>query len=258
MELIEQVKVLYPDFGTTDTAKMLRVRQTTIKKIVDENNLQKRRRIDIDDFYNIEKKEIAYLLGLLWADGSLSRSDNNVSIECNRADMNYFREILDKVGKWSYYNRQRNDREINAKPITNAYICDSLLHKFLVENEYFEKSLKSPYKVTSKIPSNLIRYFLLGMVDGDGCFYFNKKQSARQFILTGTIYQDWTSFERIFNSLDVKCRFIRFSGKKSGYSQLRITNKKDIQKVGDFIYSTIDDDNIGLKRKYDKYKLIIE
>ena len=47
MELIEQVKVLYPDFGTTNTAKMLRVRQTTIKKIVDENNLQKNRRINI-------------------------------------------------------------------------------------------------------------------------------------------------------------------------------------------------------------------
>lgn len=40
MELIEQVKVLYPDFGTKDTTKMLRVRQSTVKKIVDDNNFK--------------------------------------------------------------------------------------------------------------------------------------------------------------------------------------------------------------------------
>ena len=256
MELIEQVKVLYPDFGTTNTAKMLRVRQATIKRIVDENNLKKNRRINIDDFYNIEKKEIVYLLGLIWADGHLSKSDNTLSIECVSEDMLCFKETLDKVGKWSYHHRQRIDERTNTKPIINAYICDSLLHDFLKENDYLEKSLKSPEKIISKIPERLIKYFILGMVDGDGCFYY-KEKCACQFILTGTLYQDWILFDKIFNSIDVKCGLVRFTSKKTGYSQLRVTNKKDIKKIGNFVYSTIDDDNIGLRRKYEKYKQIV-
>lgn len=257
MELIEQIKLLYPKFGTVKTAKILKVRQTTIKRIVDENKLIKNRRILIEEFYNIQKKEISYLLGLLWADGHLSKRNNNLSIECVTDDMLFFKETLDKIGRWSYYNRQRNDEKRNTKPITNAYICDSLLHKFLEDNDYLEKSSKSPNKIIEKIPENLIKYFILGIIDGDGCFYY-KEKCARQFILTGTFDQDWNIFEKIFNSINVKCGFIKRKGKKSGYSQLRVTNKKDIKKIGDFIYSTIDEDYIGLKRKYDKYKLIIE
>ena len=258
MELIEQVKVLYPDFGTKYIAKMLRVRQTTIKKIVDDNNFKliKNRRINIEDFYNIEKKEIVYLLGLIWADGHLSKSNNTLSIECVSDDMLNFKETLDIVGRWSYHHRNRDRNGIKCKSLTNAYICDSLLHNFLEENDYLEKSTKSPERIISKIPERLIKYFILGMIDGDGCFYY-KENCARQFILTGTLNQDWNIFNDIFNSINVKCGLVRFTSKKTGYSQLRVTNKNDIKRIGDFVYSTIKDDNIGLKRKYEKYKQIV-
>ena len=55
----------------------------------------------------------------------------------------------------------------------------------------------------------------------------------------------------------MKCGLVRFTSKKTGYSQLRVTNKNDIRKIGNFVYSTIEDDNIGLKRKYEKYKQIV-
>lgn len=258
MELIEQVKVLYPDFGTKDTTKMLRVRQSTVKKIVDDNNfkLLKNRKINILDFYNIKKKEICYFLGLLWADGHVSKNNNMINIECNSDDMIEFKKVLDTFGKWSYYHRKRERYDVECKSATNAYICDSLLHNFLEENDYLEKSAKSPEKIISKIPESLIKYFILGMIDGDGCFYY-KENCSSQFILTGTLDQDWKIFEDIFNSINVKCGLVRFTNKKTGYSQLRVTNKDDIRKIGNFVYSTIEDDNIGLKRKYEKYKLII-
>jgi len=257
MELIEQVKVLYPDFGTTDIAKMLRIRQTTIKKIVDDNNfkLLKNRRINISDFYNIQKKEIVYFLGLLWADGHVSKSDNMVNIECNADDMLEFKKVLDYFGKWSYHYRNRERYSVICKPLANAYICDELLHKFLEENDYLEKSMKSPTKILSKIPKELISYFLLGMVDGDGCFYFKKNQSS-QFYLSGTFEQDWSQFELIFNIIDIRYKLVRVNNKNTS-SFVRVTNKNDIRKIGNFVYSTIEDDNIGLRRKYEKYKQIV-
>lgn len=257
MELIEQVKVLYPDFGTADIAKMLRVRQTTIKKIIDDNNFKliKNRRINIEDFYNIEKKEIVYLLGLIWADGHLSKSNNTLSIECVSDDMLNFKETLDRVGRWSYHHRNRDRNGVKCKSLTNAYICDSLLHNFLEENDYLEKSTKSPTKILSKIPKELISYFLLGMVDGDGCFYFKENQSS-QFYLSGTFEQDWSQFELIFNIIGIRYKLVRVNNKNSS-SFVRVTNKNDIRKIGNFVYSTIEDDNIGLRRKYEKYKQIV-
>ena len=256
MELIEKVKTIYPVYGTVKTSKILGVRQQIIKRIVDENKLRKNGRINIDDFYNIEKKEICYLLGLIWADGHLSKKTNSLSLECNSDDMVYFKEIIDKVGKWSYYNRSRDRNGVKCKSIINAYICDSLLHEFLEENDYLDKSTKSPVRIISKIPERLIKYFVLGFIDGDGCFYY-KEKSAGQFVLTGSLDQDWTLFDKIFNSIDVKCGLVRFASKDTGYSQLRVTNKKDIKKIGDYVYSTIENDNIGLRRKYEKYKQIV-
>jgi hypothetical protein len=253
MTLLEQVKILYPDFGTTDTAKMLRTRQTTIKKIVDENNLQKNRRINLNDFYQIEKKEIAYVLGLIWSDGYLSKNKNQLSIECISEDMISFKETLDKIGKWSYYHRKRNYKTRNTKPATNAYICDNLLHDFLVENDFLEKSLKSPCKIVSIIPDNLISYFLLGIIDGDGCFYFKEKM-ANQFVIAGSLEQDWIFFTKFFDVNNISYKIL--INKNS--SAIRVTSKNDIRKIGKLIYFTFEDDGIGLRRKYEKYKLIVK
>jgi plasmid maintenance system antidote protein VapI len=255
MDILEKVKELYPEFGTTKTAKMLKVRQSTIKKIVENNNLEKNRRININDFYNIKSKEICYFLGLLWADGHVSKRNYTISIECNGDDMLEFKKVLDVFGKWSYYDRKRIDIRAETKPVTNAYIYDNLLHHFLVENDYLEKSIKSPNKILSKIPKYLISYFLLGLIDGDGCFYYKEKLS-NQFYLTGTIDQDWSSFIIILESIDVKVKHIKIQNKNKS-SFIRVTNVKDIKKIGDFIYKSINEDQIGLKRKYDKYKLII-
>lgn len=255
MMLLEKIKLLYPELGSTKTAKILKVRQSTISKIVSENNIEKNRRININDFYNIKSKEVCYFLGLLWADGHVSKKDNSISIECNGDDMIEFKKSLDTFGKWSYYDRKRERYGVECKPITNAYIYDSLLHDFLKENDYLNKSIVSPNKIISKIPEELVRYFLLGVIDGDGCFYF-KENLSNQFYLTGTLDQDWTSFKLMFDNIGVKYKHINKEGKNS-YSFIRVTNKRDIKKIGDVIYSTIDNDGIGLKRKYEKYKLII-
>jgi hypothetical protein len=163
-----------------------------------------------------------------------------------------FKKVLDYFGKWSYHYRNRERYGVRCKPLTNAYICDNLLHKFLEENDYLEKSMKSPTKILSKIPKELIGYFLLGMVDGDGCFYFKENQSS-QFTIAETSKQDWSSIDYIFKSYKIKYTIVVTKSS----SVIRVTNKNDIRKIGNFVYSTIEDDNIGLRRKYEKYKQIV-
>ena len=141
--------------------------------------------------------------------------------------------------------------------MVNAALSDKRFHRFLSDNDYLEKSYKSPNKIISKIPAYLISYFFLGIVDGDGCFYFNKKNYIRHFVITSTLEQDWTSIEQILLDIGVSFKIIKRDS-KTKYSQIRVTNKSGISKIGNFIYSGIETDNIGLRRKFEKYLTIVE
>lgn len=198
--------------------------------------------------------ESSYILGLLWADGSFSNKD--IRLECIQEDMEHFSNTLEKVGKWNYYTRVRkNSKGENKKPITLACTSNRILYEFLMENDYKEKSIKSPIKILNKLKNeNLIKAFIIGVIDGDGCFYFNK--SLRQFTISGSLNQDWTSFENILNMLNITYNIQRKVTKKVGYSNIRITNKEGIKKFGNFIFNeqTL---NLILPRKLSIYQNII-
>jgi hypothetical protein len=152
-----------------------------------------------------------------------------------------------------HYTRKRG----NYKPITKATTNNKEFLIFLTDNDYDLKSIKSPDKIIDKLPNDLIKFFLLGVIDGDGCFYFNQKHFLRQFSISGSLNQDWSAFEKIFISLGITYKINRRSNDKNGSSQIRILNKLNIKKLGDFVYSSISEDNIGLPRKYEKYLSII-
>lgn len=243
MDIIEKIKEFYPINGFNKTKKILKIGDKKLRKIILENKLEKNSKVKID-FFN---KNFVYILGLIWSDGYINKN-RTIGIECVKDDMEKFNPILENISSWSFYERKRE-----YKPTINAYLTDKKFYDILVDNDYLNKSKFSPIKIYSKIPNIMKKYFLLGIIDGDGCFYYNKKQYTRQFIITGSIEQDWSLFEDIFNEINVKFSTIRRENKNSGYSQLRVTNKKDIIKIGEFIY----DEMIVLDRKYESWKLTI-
>lgn len=243
MEIVERVKEFYPVNGFNKTKKVLKIGDKKLRRIILENKLEKNSKVKID-FFN---KNFVYILGLIWSDGYINKN-KTIGIECVKDDMEKFKPILEDISSWSFYERRRE-----YKPTINAYLNDKKFYNILSDNDYLNKNKLSPIKIYSKIPNIMRKYFLLGIVDGDGCFYYNKKQYIRQFIITGSIEQDWSLFEKIFNEINVKFSIIRRNNKNSGYSQIRVTNKKDIIKIGNFIY----DEMLVLDRKYESWKLTI-
>lgn len=208
---------------------------------------------------SINSSEAAYVLGFLWADGSLGNSKNcGISLEIVSEDMLFIKPILDKLGPWKYYERQR----MNWKPITSAKINNRILYEFLIDNDYGTKSTTSPCKILDKIPDNLKHYFFRGLIDGDGCFYVNAKQYLYQFSITSTVTQNWKFFTGLLERLGIRyhIKYTEKINKKSekfnSDSCLRITNKNEILKLGEYIYFDFESDKIGLPRKYEKYNLI--
>lgn len=209
-------------------------------------------------FYNINQKEVVYLLGLMWSDGFLNKTKNcsTVGIKMVSEDIDVLLPVINKIGKWNIYKRNI----IGNKPTTTISTNNKRIFDFLVENDYGKKSFESPNKILSRIPAHLIFYFFRGIIDGDGCFYFKKQKNTclRQLTISSTYDQDWSYVDTLLEKMNIKYSIIKIKRLNSSYSIIRITNKKGIHKLGQYIYQDFEIDNIGLKRKFQKFKQIIE
>lgn len=217
--------------------------------------------INPDLFYNLNSKEVVYLLGLIWADGFLNPSKNgqnhNLGFTMVKEDIDVIKHLLDSIGKWNYYERKQPVK--TWKPSINVITNNKRIFNYLIEHDYDNKSHISADKILNKIPNELKHYFFRGLIDGDGCFYYYKPKKGstlRQFALASTYEQDWSYFEKLCVELDVKYTIKRIKNIKSSSSVIRITNKEGIRNLGDYIYNNFEKDKIGLIRKYNKFKLI--
>lgn len=213
--------------------------------------------VPYENFINVTSKEISYVLGFLWADGYL-RLPYNVSTKINSKDSIDIKTVFDKTGEWTNYSYKKYDKRTNKNYDTFIITTSNRnLVDFLIENDYDKKSKISPDKILSKIPEEYKSYFFRGYSDGDGCFYNYKNN--QQYIIASTYEQDWVFMKNIFKKLNIfytikRSKIITKKGKNSNSSQIRITNKNDVDLFGDYIYNNdINFDNIGLLRKYEKY-----
>jgi len=203
----------------------------------------------------IQTKEMAYMLGLLWADGYLNKN-GSIFIYGVVEDMDFLSETLLKTGKWTFYKRHR----ANRKPSYSAYLNDKNLYSFLVEQDYRDRT-KSADKILSHLSDELIPYWFRGLSDGDGSFYISKDSKTKQFGCTSGAEQDWSFFSSLLDRLGVKYGIQRLTKEtnKAGrnHSTIRVCGN-NILGLGDYIYKTYLLDRIGLPRKYDKYSKIKE
>jgi hypothetical protein len=221
-----------------------------LRKIIqDKKNIK--HLVDENVFMNKFIKESVYLLGFIWGDGYILNTgkNNQIRIECITEDINQLKPIFKKTGVWKYYKRLRINKK---REVTIALTSNKNLVEFLIQNDYKNKSKTTPEKIWNLIPDEYKKYFILGWIDADGCFYWNEKNCCRQFYISGSYEQNWSVFENLLISLNANYKIIRIN-KKTKYSYIRITDKLSINKIGKYIY----DDIIPFQRKFEKYKLII-
>jgi hypothetical protein len=206
------------------------------------------------DFFPNFNQEQSYALGLLWADGWMTQSKGfrakYLRIEVLQEDFQDFRFALSSVGKLTERIRLRKDRK---KPVVSACISNKALCEWLFNNDFKEKSMKSPVKILSYINKKYHKDFMRGWIDGDGCFYVNIKNNCFQFILAGSYEQDWTAFSDFLNENQIEYKIVNKkqiqNQKENKHSILRITKRNSIIRLKELIYENAD---FYLKRKHDK------
>lgn len=216
-------------------------------------------KINIDQFINIKSKEIAYILGLIWADGHVTFSNNNAKTpivkHTSKVDDNQeFYNILLKSGNWKTFTSDNiGSYAKTPKKICTNWISSRLLGEFLIDNDYKNKT-KSPDKILKYVPYNLKHYWFRGFFDGDGSVTIIKG-GHHSIAFTSCENQDWFFIEDLFKSINIqnyKIRIISSRGGKS--SQIRITNRKDIKIFENYLYNNYDIDKLGLYRKRVKFE----
>lgn len=207
--------------------------------------------VNVDLFTTNFNEYSSYILGLIWADGYLNKSSTFISCEILQSSFDDISNILNETGGWLTYYRTRPNR----KPIV-AFMCFSkIMYDFLINCDFTNKSILSPTKILQLIPLKLHKYFFMGWIDGDGNFYH--KNSTKQFGLSGSYQQDWSSFENLCNQLDIKYSIQRLEREnKYKHSTIRITNKSSLIKLHNYLY--LDNKFIGLKYKFNTSLSIIQ
>jgi hypothetical protein len=206
--------------------------------------------MNLDDI--VYTKEFSYFLGYLWSDGFIERK--RTILEIVEDDASNIVEDIKKIDflKICTMKRQRKNR----KPQMSIYFCNSSFYD-IFQNKYFiNKSESAPLDILKIIPVDLKRYFYLGLIDGDGCFYFKNK--TRQFYITSSFNQDWQHIINLFEEIKIKQYEIRKIENKNGNksSYIRVKKHQEISNLFNYLYQ--DGYELGLRRKYLKSKEIID
>lgn len=187
-------------------------------------------------------------MGILWADGHLS--ETSVVLEIDKVDLDEIKSVFFKLGEWGYSSRIRKGR---IKEVASIICCNKEILNVFDSYQYKNKSLVYPI-VLKGIPDELKKYFFRGLIDGDGNFYISKTQN--QFSLAGSYEQDWSYFEDLLKMMQIKYAIKKTivikNGKTYKSSVVRVTKRKDIIKLGEYIYNGFEEEKIGFDRKYKK------
>lgn len=210
--------------------------------------LNKRKyKINEDYFENIDTEEKAYWLGMLYADGSVSATQNGFKLSLKSDDI----DVIKKLSVAIYGNEEHI--KIRPKKEGSCETANIYVYGEKICNDLKKWGCTPQKSFTIRFPTNLrqdlIRHFIRGYSDGDGCISISK--------INRVIYDITSSYDfiedlnkLIINMLNIY-PFIRHNSynKLTGY--LQISSKDNLLKFFDYLYKGA---SIYMGRKYNTYK----
>lgn len=230
-------------YGITPGAvsSLLKTRGIEVKK-----NQYKARKYQLNENYfdKIDTEEKAYFLGLLYADGCNFPKNRVVTISLLKGD----EDILNRLNNLIYINRPLyNNGYTSTLTICSKKISDQLERLGCVP----QKSLKLEFPTLKQLPDCLMRHFIRGYFDGDGCIYLNLKrnQNAVVNITSSTLFSVGLK-EYLKSILDVNFN-LQILKKNNKTATIQMNGNLQVKKFLDWLY---EDSSIFLQRKYAKYQ----
>lgn len=224
--------------STCNIAKKYKVSAQTISNILKKNDIvvrndRKTFHFNENYFKKIDTEIKAYFLGFLYADGSVSKNRNITAISIKDVDI----EILEVFKKDLGTDKKIYRRSSLAKlEIVSKVIKEDLIRLGCVPSKTY--NLKFPTK--EQVPIELVRHFIRGFFDGDGCIGVYNKQIRIQIVGTWEILRGLREFLESLGIQKIKIN------KGRSIPVLCIFKKESVIKFCNLMFK---DSNVYLTRK---------
>ena len=239
-------------------AKHFNCSKSSILRIMKSNNITRRKMSEAKRIFTInehyfdviDSEEKAYWLGFIYADGNIYQ--NKLQVGLSNTDLNHLIKLKNTLnsGQNLYKDRTCTKLIVHSDILTNNLIKLGCFKK---------KSFTIRFPTKEQVPDNLLRHFMRGMFDGDGCIITNLETKHWHFQLNSNL-----EFCKIYYSV-----LLQGSGfkKKRGnvYKEKRretdcwfinigSTNKVNLFKIFTYLYCGA---SIFLERKKNKFEKMI-
>lgn len=219
------------------------------------SRLRNTKAVNINFFEKIDSKEKAYILGLIYSDGSIDKDGYGFSFTSKDYEqILLFKNLLDSEHKICEVKSFDSRTEKIYKRYT-IHICSKKITKDLIKIGL--KNNKSFDCNFPKIDIQFIWHFIRGLFDGDGCICKMKKEGSLSFslILSGNLYLNIKSFFNKNGLNNTKDQIKNSKNGKNIYS-MKYSSFKDLKFLYDNIY--LDSENLRLERKYEIFRTLKE
>lgn len=257
-ELLE--KIYKEEGGLKPAARKLGVDPGTIKRYMEKYNLSYRERLYYshnEDFFSTITEESMYLAGFLAADGYINSKRNKLQIGLGYKDKKFLKKIKNlleaenPIHTYLIKNSKRNSKWSDTKKVEIQITAHQLikdLKKFNIANKKTHN-----YTIPKWIESHPLKHhFIRGYFDGDGSFYFHKKEDHHikqfHFSLRGT-KECLDSIRKIFeDELDLPKQSLNKKPRKnSGICSLEYGGNGILRQIISYLYK---DATVYMERKY--------
>jgi hypothetical protein len=208
--------------------------------------------LDLSHLMDVRSEEAAYVLGVLWGDGSLAKQDYTISLSLKSDD---FDEIAHLFDGWCFTVTCRKSTIWGV--YYKAAISHKVFHAFLKGMGYIDKSKGSPDSIVAHIPEAYRHCFFRGWFDADG--HSNGiVRHQHDVCIAGSLSQNWHALQVLAKRLDIDGRVEKQAREGGGGGSIfRVFGKRSVLRFLGYIYGG---KRFGLSRKranYDRYLEIV-
>lgn len=219
------------------------------------------------NFFSEFKIELqAYLYGILASDGCIVRNQSAIQLKINPTDselFEYFKIISPDVYIHEYKGTtsiaEVRGRKVSNKGSISMTICSKLMHQQLIEHGLVPRKTYEQLSIPEKMPEDLIRHFIRGYFDGDGCLTWhvsppnikNREINWRvkaAFQIDAKTNNLLLEFQKYFANHDIKVNLNYI--KRDDMYRLCSSSRKELTKIFHLLY---DNSNFHLSRKFNKF-----
>lgn len=249
--------------STREIAEIYNIHYTTVLNVLKKNkinirNSNPKHKFNYNFFNKIDTEEKAYWLGFLWCDGAMTKN-YNFNIEISKRDENHLVKLKKSIdsqnGNIRYYERKYGFKDYEKEPTINC--------RLVLSNKHFVKTLIEEYglipkrykidKLKNKIPQELMRHFIRGVIDADGSITYIKNNDAVNIqICTYEELIDWISEFLYCNNIikSIPKKYKRHKERDEHVCQITIGGSNQGRTLLDYLYK---ESTVYLDRKYEKY-----